>query len=141
MLGGANRALIIAMMAKVAECGYNDMTPAFASVIPLLDANGVRPTVLAQRSGVTKQAVSQLVRELKTRGYVEQVADPTDTRAKIVRLTKRGVELRAACAAVRKELNAAAIKTLGKTRLARLRRDLTDLATVLAQTAVRNPER
>jgi DNA-binding MarR family transcriptional regulator len=130
--------MVVAMMAKVVACGYKDMTPAFATIIPLLDANGVRATVLAQRSGVTKQAVSQLVRELKTRGYVEQVTDPTDTRAKMVRLTKRGAELRAACAGVRKELNAAALKSLGKTRLARLRRDLGDLAATMAQTTMRS---
>jgi DNA-binding MarR family transcriptional regulator len=132
-LGAASRNTIAAMMAKVAGSGYTDMTPAFASLIPLLDANGVRATLLAQRSGITKQAVSQLIRELKARGYVEQVADPTDTRAKIVRLTKRGVALRAACAEVRKEMNAAAIKALGKNRIARLRRDLGDLAAVLGQ--------
>jgi Transcriptional regulators len=50
------------------------------------------------RAGITKQAISQLVRELEARGYVEQVPDSTDTRAKIVRLTNRGVALHAACA-------------------------------------------
>jgi len=67
------------------------VTPAFSSLMPLLDATGVRPSTLAQRAGITKQAISQLVRELETRGYVGQVPDSTDTRAKIVRLTKRGV--------------------------------------------------
>jgi hypothetical protein len=55
-------------------------------------------------SGITKQAISHLVGELKARGYVEQVPDSTDTRAKIVRLTKRGVALHAASAEVRLEL-------------------------------------
>ena len=86
------------MMAKVAGCGFNDVTPAFASLMLLLDATGARPTTLAQRAGITKQAISQLVRELEARDYVEQVPDSTDTRAKIVRLTERGVALHAACA-------------------------------------------
>jgi DNA-binding MarR family transcriptional regulator len=97
----------------------------------LLDVTGARPTVLAQRSGVSKQAMSQLVRELETRGYVEQVPDPTDTRAKIVRLTKRGVALRAACLEARSELQALAAETLGKVKLARLQRDLTQLTSAL----------
>jgi DNA-binding MarR family transcriptional regulator len=125
--------MISAMMAGVSRCGFKGMTPAFASLIPLLDAEGARSTVLAQRSGVTKQAVSQLVRELEARGYVEQVPDPTDTRAKIVRLTRRGVELRAACADVREQLQDIAIETLGKARVARLRRDLMDLGIALGR--------
>ena len=60
------------MMAGVAARGFKGMTPAFASLIPLLDASGARPTALAARAGISKQAISQLVRELEKRGYVEQ---------------------------------------------------------------------
>ena len=131
IVGAAGRAVIAAMMARVSARGFDGMTPAFAGLIPLLDVTGARPTVLAQRSGVSKQAMSQLVRELETRGYVEQVPDPTDTRAKIVRLTKRGVALRAACLEARSELQALAAETLGKVKLARLQRDLTQLTSAL----------
>jgi DNA-binding MarR family transcriptional regulator len=130
-LGAASRALTATMMAKVASCGFSDMTPAFASLMPLLDATGARPTTLAQRAGITKQAISQLVRELEARGYVEQVPDSTDTRAKIVRLTKRGVAIRATCAEVKHELQSVAIEKLGKSRVARMQRDLVELAAAL----------
>jgi DNA-binding MarR family transcriptional regulator len=130
-LAAATRALTATMMAKVASCGFNDMTPAFASLMPLLDATGARPTALAQRAGITKQAISQLVRELEARGYVEQVPDSTDTRAKIVRLTKRGVAIRATCAEVKHELQSVAIEKLGKSRVARMQRDLVELAAAL----------
>jgi len=132
-LNAAYRCLIAAMMTKVAGCGFGDMTPAFAALIPLLDPGGAgaRATDLAQRSGVSKQAMSKLVRELQTRGYVEQASDPADTRAKIVRLTKRGIALRTACAGCQHEIIAAALRALGATRLKRLERDLTDLATAL----------
>jgi len=135
VLGAASRGLIAAMMSKVAECGFRDMTPAFASLMPLLDADGARPSVLAQRAGISKQAISQLVRELEERGYVEQVSDPTDTRAKIVRLTKLGVALREACQTMRHEINAAALEALGPSRLARLHRDLVQLTAALGQLA------
>jgi DNA-binding MarR family transcriptional regulator len=134
-MGAGRRPGDPAMITKEATRGFTDMTPAFASLIPLLDATGARPTVLAQRAGITKQAISQLVRELESRGYVENVADPTDTRAKIVRLTRRGIALRAACAEARQGLQAAAIETLGKTRLTRLRQDLVQLAAMLGQMA------
>ena len=132
-LGRAVRAMSGTMMAKVASRGFNGMTPAFASLMPLLDATGARPSTLAQRAGITKQAISQLVRELEARGYVEQVPDATDTRAKIVRLTKHGAALHAACAEVRLELHSVALAKLGKTRVSRLRRDLTELAAALEE--------
>jgi DNA-binding MarR family transcriptional regulator len=130
-LSAASRAMTATMMARVASCGFSDMTPGLASLMPLLDATGARATTLAQRAGITKQAISQLVRELETRGYVEQVADSTDTRAKLVRLTKRGVAIRAACAGVRDELQATAIAKLGKSRVLRLQRDLVELLAAL----------
>src|SRR5271156_4577410 len=125
------------MMAKVAGCGFNDVTPAFASLLLLLDATGARATTLAQRAGITKQAVSQLVRELEARDYVEQVPDATDTRAKIVRLTENGVALRAACAGVKHELQTIAIAKLGKSRVSRLLRDLTELTAALDEIPTR----
>ncbi len=130
-LAAAGRALTATMMAKVAGCGFKDMTPALASLMPLLDSTGARPTCLARQAGITKQAISQLVRELEARGYVEQVPDSTDTRAKIVRLTKRGVAIRAACAQVKHELQSIAIAKLGKSRVSRLQRDLIELAAAL----------
>jgi DNA-binding MarR family transcriptional regulator len=132
-LAAAGRALTATMMAQVAGCGFEGMTPALASIMPLLDATGVRPTTLAQRAGITKQAISQLVRELEARGFVEQVADTTDTRAKIVRLTKHGIDLQATCAEVKQELQALAIAKLGKSRVAQLRRDLIELAAALEE--------
>ena len=137
VLAAASRALTATMMAKIASCGFNGMTPAFASLMPLLDATGARPTTLAQRAGITKQAISQLVRELEARGYVEQVPDSTDTRAKIVRLTERGVALHAACAEVKQELQSIAIAKLGKSRVSRLRRDLVELAAALEEMRTR----
>jgi DNA-binding MarR family transcriptional regulator len=133
IIGAASRGMIAAMMARLLTRGFDGMTPAFAGLIPLLDANGARPSALAQRSGVTKQAMSQLIHELETRGYVEQVPDPADTRAKIVRLSKRGVALRQACFLARKEIQSLAAETLGKTRLARLQQNLTRLTAALRE--------
>jgi DNA-binding MarR family transcriptional regulator len=130
---GASRALVAALMARVAARGFEGMTPAFAALIPLLDARGARPSVLAQQAGVSKQAMSQLIREIEARGYIEQVPDPTDTRAKIVRLNKRGVALRQTCAVVRQELQALAKTAFGEKRVAALRRDLTQLVALLEE--------
>ena len=116
----ASRAQTAAMIAGLEARGFDGLTPAFAAIMPLLDAAGIRSTMLAKRAGVTKQAMSQLVRLLEARKYVEQVPDAVDTRAKVVRLTKRGVALRNACAEVRREMHASAVKALGEKNLAKL---------------------
>lgn len=131
----AARTQMAQMMKRLAVLGFDGLTPAFASVMPLLDAKGSRATVLAQKAGVTKQAMSQLVKLLEQRDYVEQVADPTDTRAKVIRLTKRGIALRRACEDVRKELEANALKTLGKKDLSKLHQDLNRLIASIRNSA------
>lgn len=121
------RAQLGALTSCLAKRGFEDFTPAFATVMPLLDTTGMRSTVLAQRTGVTKQAMSQLIRLLEERKYVEQAPDPTDTRAKVVRLTKRGVAIRKACAEVREDLNRAAMDVMGERGLVKFQADLRKL--------------
>jgi DNA-binding MarR family transcriptional regulator len=41
---------------------------------------------------MTKQSVGEVTSDLEGRGYLERVADPSDGRAKIIRLTPRGRE-------------------------------------------------
>jgi len=63
---------------------------AHTALFPHLSSEGVRGADLAKKLGVTKQAVSQLVTELEAWGVVEQVSDPADGRAKLVRFTPKG---------------------------------------------------
>lgn len=60
--------------------------PVFESIDPA----GTRLTVLASRAGITHQAMAQLVCELEERDIVERVPDPSDGRARLVRLTDEG---------------------------------------------------
>src|SRR5947208_3387809 len=48
---------------------------------------------LAAKAGVTRQAASQLIREIEARGYVDLRPDPGDGRAVIVGRTVRGQRL------------------------------------------------
>ena len=63
---------------------------AHLQLMPHLDLEGTRITELARRAEITKQAVGQLVSDMEDAGYVERRPDPTDQRAKIVVLTRRG---------------------------------------------------
>ena len=54
--------------------------------------HGSRLTDLAAGAGLTKQAVGEAVTELERLGYVTRVPDPMDGRAKIIKLTDRGLD-------------------------------------------------
>src|ERR1700678_494320 len=109
----ASRAHTVAVTARLALRGYDDFPFASASLLWLMDEGGTRSTLLAQRAGVTKQAMSQLVRLMERQGYLEQAADPSDTRAKVVRMTPRGEAVRTACVEVRDELNQSMARMVG----------------------------
>ena len=70
--------------------GFTDYRPSFAALFQWLGPEGNRSTELAQRAGVTKQSIAELVDKMERRGYVERVPDPTDRRAKLVRRSERG---------------------------------------------------
>jgi DNA-binding MarR family transcriptional regulator len=132
-IGVAHRTLVAALMSRLVARGYSDLTPAFTGVMPLLDAAGTRSTVLAQQAGITKQAMGRLIQELEARRYVERVADPADGRAKIVRLTKRGLEIREACLQAMQDLELLAAETLSKPELRKLQRNLKRLTIAFGQ--------
>ena len=84
---------------------------------------------LAQHLDVTKQAASQMVEELVTKGYVERRPHPGDARARLIVLTDKGWACtRAADEAAEESLRPWA-DALGPDRLTALRADLARLAT------------
>ena len=64
--------------------------PAHTSLFPHIDLAGTRPSVLAQKLGVSKQAIGQTVDELVAMGMVERVPDPADARAQLIRFSALG---------------------------------------------------
>jgi DNA-binding MarR family transcriptional regulator len=60
------------------------------SLFPHIALEGTRITELAERLGVSKQAVSQLVDDLEALDVLTRVPDPEDARAKRVVFTERG---------------------------------------------------
>jgi DNA-binding MarR family transcriptional regulator len=132
----ATRAHAAAVVARLARRGYIDFPFASASLLWLLDEGGTRSTTLAQRAGITKQAMSQQVKQMELQGYLEQVPDLSDTRAKVVRMTPRGESVKAACAEVREELNQAIAKRVGKGKAREMEANLDAAAQVLAESGV-----
>ena len=60
------------------------------AVLQFPGPDGVRPGMLAERAGMSKQAMNQLLRSLEALGYIARSDAPDQGGARIVRLTKRG---------------------------------------------------
>jgi DNA-binding MarR family transcriptional regulator len=87
----------------------------------------VRPTVLAEQMGLSKQAMNDVCRQLERSGYIELRPDPEDGRARLITLTPQGEELlldvRAAAAEAAEEWE----RALGKKRFEAFHKALLDL--------------
>jgi len=81
------------MLAHVHASGHPDVTPAMIALFRFAGLDRRRPGEIAATARLSKQATNDLLRELERLGYVERHPDPTDGRARIVQLTKRGQSL------------------------------------------------
>jgi DNA-binding MarR family transcriptional regulator len=70
--------------------GFEELRVPHMAVLQFPGPDGVRPGVLAERAGMSKQAMNQLLRSLEALGYLARSDAPDEGRARIVRLTKRG---------------------------------------------------
>jgi DNA-binding MarR family transcriptional regulator len=86
-------AAIAKLRERIAEAGHPDIREGHGCVFGFIDLeHGSRLTELAATAGLTKQAVGEAVTELERLGYVTRVPDPHDGRAKIIKLTDRGMD-------------------------------------------------
>ena len=76
---------------RVSETDYSDIRVTHGCVFGNIDPEGSRLTDLADRAHMTKQSVGEVASDLEQRGYIERVPDPSDGRAKLIRLTARGL--------------------------------------------------
>lgn len=77
-------------IARIQRAGNPEIRLAHTTLFPHVTSTGVRLTAIAERLGVTKQAIGPLVDDLERAGVVERVDDPGDRRAKLIRWTRRG---------------------------------------------------
>ncbi len=88
---------------------------------------GIRPSQLAERLGVSRSAVSQLVGYLERAGLLERSVDVSDRRAEVVRQTDRAGAAQRAARRTIVEIEHAWQERLGADRFAVLRDALDEL--------------
>jgi DNA-binding MarR family transcriptional regulator len=70
--------------------GFKELRVPHMAVLQFPGSDGVRPGTLAERVGMSKQAMNQLLRSLEDLGYIVRSDAPNERRARIIRFTKRG---------------------------------------------------
>lgn len=103
------------------ERGHAGLTLAHTSLLINLDTEGIRITDLADRAGVSKQAMGRLVHDLERAGYVGRSIDPTDGRATIVSFTAQGRQFLQDAANILREIEAEYALALGQESFSALR--------------------
>jgi DNA-binding MarR family transcriptional regulator len=115
------------MLERLHERGFDDIDAAHLVVFQYPGPHGVRPSELADRLRISKQALGYLLNQLEQLGYLERKPDPHDQRGKRVVVTRRG---RRAIGVIREavaELETTWSERLGVERFAQLRQLLLEL--------------
>jgi DNA-binding MarR family transcriptional regulator len=113
LLFGGFRTLVERLHEELARQGHPDARPAHGFALQAIGPGGATASALGRRLGVSKQAAGKTVDRLTRLGYVERVADEADGRAKLIRLTPRGVDVLTRSAAIFDDLRAEWVRMLG----------------------------
>ena len=109
------------------RAGHHSITLAHLNLLPHLDGAGTRVTVLAERAGMTKQGMGQLIQDVERLGYAARAPDPTDGRASLVTFTRAGRQLLSDAIAVTQQVQMEYEAILGPERLVALKQALADI--------------
>jgi DNA-binding MarR family transcriptional regulator len=125
----AAASLVDGIHAGVAARGFGDLRPTHGFAFTKLSHGEATVSELATHLGITKQAASQLVDELVTKGYVERRRHPDDARARLVALSEKGWACTRAADQAAADVIRTWTKTLGEQRMHALAGDLARIAT------------
>jgi DNA-binding MarR family transcriptional regulator len=115
------------MLERLHDHGFDDLDAAHLNVFQYPGPQGVRPSELAARLRISKQALNYLLGELERLDYLERRPDPDDLRSKRVALTPRGISAIGVIREAVEEVEATWAQQLGPKRFAQLRNLLQEL--------------
>ena len=115
------------MLERLHANGFTDFDPSYLIVVQYPGPQGERPSDLAARLRMSKQALNHLLGQLERRGYLERRPDPDDKRSKRIVLTARGSEAANTIRTAVAEMEGTWTQQLGPRRFDQLRNLLRDL--------------
>jgi DNA-binding MarR family transcriptional regulator len=101
--------------------GFKELRVPHMAALQFPGPDGVRPGTLAERAGMSKQAMNQLLRSLEGLGYIVRSDAPDEGGARIIRFTKRGRAAYSKVHDVLRDIEREWSAELGPTRFAQLK--------------------
>ena len=101
--------------------GFDELRVPHMAVLQFPGPDGVRPGTLAERAGMSKQAMNQLLRSLENLGYISRSDVPDQGRARIIRFTRRGRAAYLRAHDILRDIEHAWSRELGPTDFVRLK--------------------
>jgi DNA-binding MarR family transcriptional regulator len=117
----AHRAVEQRVLAALHDAGF-DVTLAQGRLFARIPEDGIRLTELSGSAQITKQTAGFLVDQLEAAGYVQRAPDPTDARARLVRIAPRGRQAQALAREVEAQVTDEWTQHVGPRDMAELRR-------------------
>jgi DNA-binding MarR family transcriptional regulator len=115
------------MLERLHANGFADFDASYLIVVQYPGPQGERPSELAARLRMSKQALNHLLGQLERRGYLKREPDPEDKRSKRIALTPRGVKAATTIREAVAEMEDTWTEQLGPKRFNQLRTLLRDL--------------
>jgi DNA-binding MarR family transcriptional regulator len=115
------------MLERLHANGFADFDASYLIVVQYPGPQGQRPSELAARLRMSKQALNHLLGQLERRGYLKREADPDDKRSKRIALTPRGTKAATTIREAVAEMEDTWTRQLGPKRFNQLRTLLRDL--------------
>lgn len=127
--------------AWAARCHARGVSITHLQVVTVLEDEGqVSMSRLAEILDVSLPSVTGIVDRMAERGLVERVADPTDRRVVLARLTAAGAELGAELERLRLDRLTAVVQRLTEAQQANLLQAVRDLSAAFAAETASNPD-
>jgi len=118
-------AILRRIIRELNAAGFGELRFPHMAVLQFPGPDGVRPGTLAERAGMSKQAMNQLLQSLEASGYVTRSATPDNRRTRVVRFTTRGRAAYSKIADILRDIEREWVAELGPKRFADLKAVLT----------------
>ena len=110
------------IVTELNAAGFVELRVPHMAVLQFPGPDGVRPGLIAERAGMSKQAMNQLLRSLEGLDYLVRSDAPDEGRARVVRFTRRGRAAYAKIHDVLRDIEREWSTVLGPKRFAELKR-------------------
>ncbi len=122
-----SRIINTAIVAGLHRSGFTQLSSTHTALLSNLDLDGNGLTLVAQRAGISKQAMGRLADELVRLKYIKRTRSKTDRRAVKLEFTATGLDLMKQSFAIMDDIEKRCSQRIGKQRLHTLLTSLRDI--------------